>query len=170
TPGSPGVPAGIIGYAGNKQPDSPERRPSGRVPSHGPRSPTGSRRVLASPREKKAVPERIPRAATREKYRPGGRMSLGRTELRLDLEELVAEGGGALEVEHRGGLAHLVLEDLRPLLQVQLVGVGRRRLADLRRHRLLSRVGDAGREQRLLDALDDRRRDDPVLLVVALLD
>src|SRR5690606_18185009 len=100
---------------------------------------------------------RLPGFPPRCLLRPGCLRLPG--ELRLRLEDLVTQQRRALEVEHRRGLPHLVLEDLDPLLEVDLGRVARLWLG----HppgRLAPRVRHARAQRDLLDALDDRLRDD----------
>src|SRR5688500_7055669 len=93
---------------------------------------------------------------------------------RPQLEQLVAQPRGRLEVQRGGRLLHLRLEPRDELRQVGLV-VARRRLghaaasaAALRRALLLlsARIGDAGDEAHLVRALRDAARRDAVRLVV----
>src|SRR5690606_28227770 len=71
---------------------------------------------------------------------------------RLQLEQLIAQQRRPLEVERLGGLRHLGLEDLHHFLAVDLVGVGRGALGNLRQVRRGAGVGHAGAELDLLDA------------------
>src|SRR5690606_9535684 len=90
---------------------------------------------------------------------------------RLHLEELIAEHRGALEVQSRGGFAHLALELGHHFLRTPALpgAVGRPRLGDLR-HRPLPRVRHPRRQLDLLDRLLNRTGDDAVLPIVLLLD
>src|SRR5690606_20286086 len=76
-----------------------------------------------------------PTAATSIRARPARRAARGRpgrpAQSRLHLEQLVTQHRRALEIQHRRRFPHLLLEDLRPLLEVDLVAVTRRRLLHL---------------------------------------
>src|ERR1035438_7054624 len=87
------------------------------------------------------------------------------------LAELVAQLGGVLEAQHVGRRDHLPLQldhhplELSPGHLPARSSLGRTALAPTRNLRLtLQELGDVG------DALDDRRRGDPVPLVVGELD
>src|SRR5215208_4057002 len=90
--------------------------------------------------------------------------------LRLQLEQLIAQSCCQLEVEVRGRFAHLALESLHRRGAI-LITVRRRPLGDppliaLALFAPFPRVGDAGDEAHLLDALLDATRYDTVRLVM----
>src|SRR3954454_992766 len=96
------------------------------------------------------------------------------TGLRLHLEQLIAQLRRRLEIQIGGCVAHLRLEirDQRRQVVGAVVRAGFRDPPAFFLFALLTlgaRVGDAGDEPHLVDALDDARRYDSVFVVVRLL-